>query len=81
MKKAALLEADHPLLTAHLQNVTHKIALNFTPTTYGIFSHLYGTFSYCIGKCTNRKKYHYGTISLGKSTILHLVLFPTGTFS
>ena len=34
-----------------------------------------------IGKSTNRKTYQYGTFSWGKSTILHLVLFLTGTFS
>ena len=41
----------------------------------------YGTFSYYIGKCTNRTKYQYGTFSKEKSTILPQVLFPTGTFS
>ena len=34
-----------------------------------------------IGKTTSWKKYQYGTFSLGKSTILHLILFLTGTFS
>ena len=38
-------------------------------------------FRLFIGKSTNRKKYRYGTFSLGKSTILNLVLFLTGTFT
>ena len=37
--------------------------------------------SYVYRKEFNGKTYQYGTLSLGKYTILLLVLFPAGTFS
>jgi hypothetical protein len=56
--------------------VSKEIANNY----FNYNSHMV-LFSIIEIKSTSRKKYQYGTLTLGKSTILHLVLFLIGTCS
>ena len=63
-----------------IENFAHEFGEKMHKMTVPVKTIWY-FFLLLIEKSTTRKKYQYGTFSLCKTNILHLVFFLTGTFS